>query len=86
MFKKLLVLIAAGALIGIISSISNGVLVPIVLGIIIGIVVYFIPSYVAHQNNHIQKTPILILNIFLGWTFIGWLIALIWATMKNKNS
>jgi len=47
-------------------------------------VIYFIPSIVANGNNHKNTTPIVILNIFLGWTFIGWVIALIWACMKEK--
>ena len=47
-------------------------------------VIYFIPSLVAHENNHKNTTPIVILNIFLGWTFIGWVIALIWACMEEK--
>jgi hypothetical protein len=26
-----------------------------------------------------EPTAITLLNLFLGWTFIGWIIALIWA-------
>jgi len=26
-----------------------------------------------------ERTAITLLNLFLGWTFIGWIIALIWA-------
>ncbi len=48
-------------------------------------VVLFIPSFIAYKRNHIQKTAILLLNIFLGWTFIGWVVALIWATLKDKS-
>lgn len=47
--------------------------------IIVGILVYFLPSVIAHQRKHKKFTAILILNIFLGWTIIGWVGTLIWA-------
>ncbi len=48
--------------------------------------VYFVPSLIAFKRHHRQKTAIMILNIFLGWTFIGWVIALVWSVMKEKPS
>ncbi len=53
---------------------------------IIGLAIYFIPSLVAYKKQHIQKQAILILNIFLGWTFIGWVVALIWSVTKRENT
>lgn len=50
--------------------------------IVIG-VIYFIPTIIG--ADHKQSIPIFILNIFLGWTFIGWVIALVWASSKNKT-
>jgi Superinfection immunity protein len=47
--------------------------------ILILAVIYFIPSIVASVRNHRQLAAIFRLNIFLGWTFIGWVAALIWA-------
>jgi len=43
---------------------------------------YFIPSIVAYTNEKKNESAIIILNIFLGWTILGWIIALIWAFMK----
>ncbi len=40
---------------------------------------YFAPSFIAHRREHANRTAILVLNIFLGWTMIGWVIALVWA-------
>jgi nucleoside permease NupC len=51
------------------------------LSIILGF--YFIPTFAAGYLNHRQFTGILILNILLGWTFIGWVAALIWAVLKD---
>lgn len=53
-------------------------LIGFILFIIIG-AIYFIPTIRAYKIKHRQKDPIFLINIFLGWTFIGWLIALIWS-------
>ena len=42
-------------------------------------VVYFIPLIVAHIRRHSNVAAIAILNIVLGWTFFGWLAALLWS-------
>ncbi len=46
--------------------------------------IYFFPSIVAIINKKKNASAIFILNFFLGWTFIGWVIALVWVTMKDK--
>ena len=42
-------------------------------------VIYFIPSIVAVRRNHRSKGGIMVLNLLLGWTFIGWIGALVWS-------
>jgi hypothetical protein len=49
----------------------------------IGFLIYFIPSFVGWNKKNINA--ILTLNIFLGWTVIGWLVALIWAVSKDNE-
>lgn len=44
------------------------------------VIIYFIPTLVAGKRGHPQGTPIFLLNLFAGWTFIGWLAALIWSS------
>lgn len=41
--------------------------------------VYLLPTIIAYRKQKGNRAAILALNIFLGWTFLGWLIALIWA-------
>lgn len=54
--------------------------------IIIGILIYFIPSILAYERDHSKRNAIYMLNFFLGWSFIGWVISLVWAhTEKNRN-
>lgn len=49
---------------------------------LVGILIYFLPSVIAHR--HRNANAILALNLFLGWTFIGWVAALVWACYKGK--
>lgn len=42
--------------------------------------IYFLPTVVAGMRGHPNGTPIFLLNLFLGWTFIGWLVSLIWSS------
>lgn len=41
--------------------------------------VYFIPSIHAKSRRHPNLQSIILLNIFLGWTLIGWVVALVWS-------
>lgn len=40
---------------------------------------YFLPTFVAAMNKHRNGAAIAVLNFFVGWTFVGWVIALVWA-------
>jgi hypothetical protein len=40
---------------------------------------YFLPSIVALARSKRDLLSIFLLNLFLGWTFIGWIVALVWA-------
>ena len=44
--------------------------------------VYFAPTLIASKNKKANIIPIFILNLFFGWTLIGWVGALIWAYLK----
>lgn len=43
------------------------------------LILYFVPAMIATARNHPNRTPIFMLNLFLGWTFLGWVAALIWS-------
>jgi Na+/proline symporter len=40
---------------------------------------YFVPAIIAALRHTHNATAILLLNIFFGWTVIGWFVALIMA-------
>ncbi len=47
--------------------------------------VYFLPSFVAAFRRHHNAGAIFVLTLLLGWTGLGWVIALIWAfTVVDK--
>ncbi len=48
-----------------------------------GFVMYFLPSIIALVRSKRDITAILLLNLFLGWTFIGWVVALVWAVKTD---
>ena len=56
---------------------------PVMLLLVISIAIYFLPSWVAYEKNKKQKAAIFCLNCFLGATGIGWVGAMVWATMED---
>lgn len=55
-------------------------------GVIIALMllgVYFFPTIWAANKRKKNKDAIFVLNLFLGWTVIGWVFALVWAAMKD---
>ena len=48
-----------------------------------GFVMYFLPSIIAFARSKRDSTSILVLNLLLGWTAIGWVIALVWAVKTD---
>ena len=51
------------------------------------VLAYFIPTWIANARKHHNGDAIFTTNLFLGWTFLGWVIALIWSlTAVNPES
>ncbi len=53
--------------------------VGMLIGLILDLMLYFIPWIVAWNKKHENVTGIFLINLFFGWTLIGWIVALIWA-------
>jgi Superinfection immunity protein len=45
--------------------------------LLISLFLYFLPAFLGRHRS--DFTGLFLLNLFAGWTFIGWIIALIWA-------
>lgn len=46
---------------------------------LIGLAFYLAPTIIAIKSDHPNKAAIIVLNILGGWTFVIWLVALVWA-------
>jgi hypothetical protein len=60
-----------------VASMGMGVLLVILF------VPYWAPTIIAFARKHPSKGAILALNFFLGWTFVGWVVCLVWALSDN---
>ena len=45
-------------------------------------ILYFLPTIIASNRGH-YVGGIFLLNFFLGWTGIGWIILLLWALLSH---
>jgi len=55
---------------------------PAILFLIFVAAVYFLPWIIAYYRRHSNLLALFLLNLFLGWTILGWIAALVWAAMK----
>lgn len=44
-----------------------------------GFVMYFVPSIIALAKSKPNTLTIFLINFFLGWSLIGWIVALVMA-------
>jgi hypothetical protein len=49
----------------------------------LGTVMYFLPSIIALARSKRDILAIFLLNLFLGWSIIGWIVALVWAAKSD---
>lgn len=55
----------------------------IIIGIVLIITIFLAPTGVAFIRQHNNFVPILLVNLLLGVTGIGWVVALIWSFTSN---
>jgi hypothetical protein len=44
---------------------------------------YFVPSIIALVKKKRNMAAIILVNVFLGWSVIGWIVALVWAVAND---
>lgn len=47
--------------------------------------VYFLPTVVAAKRGHQSGASIFVVNLFFGWTLLGWVAALAWALAATTD-
>ncbi len=45
---------------------------------------YFLPTIVASSRKRHNTGAIFVLNLFLGWSLIGWVVSLVWAVSSDQ--
>ncbi len=55
------------------------VIIPLIFGI------YFLPTVIAVKRDHPSSDAIFFVNLFLGATAVGWLVALVWS-LRNPGA
>lgn len=66
-----------------VHDIGNLILWFIMTGI--GVALYLIPFSIAYARKTANRWSVLVVNLFLGWTFIGWVVALAMAASGAKE-
>ena len=57
-----------------------------VIGVIVLVSCYFMPTIVALVRDKRGAGGVALVNFFLGWTVIGWLLAFVWASSGKTKS
>lgn len=52
-------------------------------GLLIPLAMYFLPTIIALARSKRDTLAIFLLNFFLGWSVIGWIVALVWAAKSD---
>ena len=60
--------------------------IALMLLILPSLAVYFVPTIVAIVRHARNVLGIVLLNIFGGWTFVGWIIALVWSIRDERQA
>lgn len=52
------------------------------IAVLLAIALYFLPTLVAKKEN---RGRAFIINLFIGWTFFGWVVAMIVGTQRPRR-
>ena len=53
--------------------------------LLISALLYFLPTVIALARGHHDGFAIFLTNLLLGWTVLGWIIALIWSVTAVRR-
>jgi len=51
--------------------------------ILMGMLLYFLPAIIGHNKR--DAVGIFLVNLFFGWTVIGWIVAFVWACSSEYH-
>jgi Superinfection immunity protein len=50
---------------------------------LLGVLIALLPTRIAFKREHDRRIAITLVNLLAGWTGIGWIVALVWATARK---
>jgi hypothetical protein len=59
--------------------------ITVIIGILLCITIYMLPAGIGIIRGRSNAGAIFVLNLFLGWTLIGWVVALVWAVADDNK-
>jgi len=60
-------------------------MITFILMMVLAAGVYFLPSIIAASVNKKAGCAIFVVNLFFGWSLIGWVVALAWALVPDEK-
>ena len=68
------------------AAATIGMLIVFLILGLVALILYFLPSIIAGLRGHHNTAAIFVLNLLLGWSFIGWVVSLVWACTATGDS
>ena len=56
----------------------------VVLVLVVTVGLYLLPTIQAIRRKQPNTTAIIIVNVALGWTLVGWVVAMVWAVKEPE--
>jgi hypothetical protein len=69
----------------VLASSSGAGSVAVLFGVIVLIGFCFLPTIVAFTRKVTDKGSVVVINLFLGWTLVGWVVALAMACRSSTR-
>lgn len=66
------------------DNVATIIAIFIVLTVLLAI--YFLPTIIAVCQGHRSTASIVVVNFFLGWTMVGWVLTVAWALSNASPS
>ena len=64
---------------------SEDVAIGAIIALVMIVAIYLLPVIIASTRSVNNTAAIAVVNIFLGWTFFGWIAALVWALAEPDS-
>jgi len=67
------------------AALSGLVILVFLVVAVVGLGIYFVPTIIAFARKKSNKVAIFALNLFLGWSLVGWVVSLVWALSEDQR-